>query len=114
MILLKSKPTHRLSSKVKLEVNALTLCHVDVDVIVPDCREKAGGKLQAMALAMKVGVPSSALFCATVFQSLQCESRSREPVGCGPSLAAKPYPQLECQLDNDQSPTITTFDVSRR
>ncbi len=112
MILLKSEPTHRLSSKVKLEVNALTLCHVDV--IVPDCREKAAGKLQAMALAMKVGVPSSAFFCPTVFQSLQCESRSREPVRCGPSLAARPYPQLVCQLDNDQSPTITTFDVSRR
>jgi len=76
--------------------------------------EKAGGKLQAMALAMKVGVPSSAFFCPTVFQSLQCESHSREPVGCGPSLAARPYPQLVSQLDNDQSPTITTFDVSRR
>jgi hypothetical protein len=76
--------------------------------------EKAGGKLQAMALAMKVGVPSSAFFCPTVFQSLQCESHSREPVRCGPSLAARPYPQLVSQLDNDQSPTITTFDVSRR
>jgi hypothetical protein len=42
-----------------------------------------------VALAMKVGVPSSAFFCPTVFQSLQCESRSREPVGCGHSLVAQ-------------------------
>ncbi|CAK9234820.1 unnamed protein product [Sphagnum troendelagicum] len=38
---------------------------------------------------MKVGVPSSAFFCPTVFQSLQCESCSRERVRCGHSLVAQ-------------------------